>query len=696
MNGFSRRPPVHRVAAVVALVAAAGTISASSAFAAPRTAGAGAFHDSVGLVANDTYFDTPYVQWDTALQKARELGVHHLRLGVFSSDNAGWDARHAQDLQAAAAAGFGLDLVVSRRCAPDGTMPRCLARARSLPAGSLDGLEWPHEYDNTGDGNWVAHLREWGQELAFRARTDATLAAVPIIGPSLRYVGSPLLLGDQTRALDRSNIHPYTGGKSPTPSLIRAEVTRLRPVAGDKPVVATDVGFHTALGAAAPAQPGVDERTAAVYTLRTVLEHFDDGIQRTYLRELVDEANDPNMERVSYGLMHADFTPKPAYTALQRLLALAAQGSPPVVRELDHGVAGAGRDVRELVLDRADGTALVVLWRTASIWDRSAKRELTVRPDTVHVQIPAVRGVTITDPVTGAGPSAATITDDTVDVALGADPLVLTVTGGRRLGVVPGGDTPFTDSGTPSGDAVCRRTVPHITGLRVRPVAVAGGGRRWVATFRLTKPATVGATVDRQRRVGAGRTLRYRRLTTMRARRLGRGSRRLVLSGSMSPSRYRYRLVLTARDATGSRSGAGVRYWVRAGGRPRGLRTEVGPLVATRCKPVPWVSHLRVSQRRVQGALRWVATFRLARSARVGGFMGRQVRKGPVHRLRFRTVRTFRAQRMRPGSRRIVLGRDLQIVKYRYRLVLTAHDASGNKGVAGLRFKHGAGRTGRR
>ena len=51
---------------------------------------------------------------------------------------------------------------------------------------------------------------------------------------------------------------------------------------------------------------------------------------------------------------------------------------------------------------------------------------------------------------------------------------------------------------------------------------------------------------------------------------------------------------------------------------------------------------------------------------------------------------------MRPGSRRIVLGRDLQIVKYRYRLVLTAHDASGNKGVAGLRFKYGAGRTGRR
>ena len=229
MNGFSRRPPVRRVAAVVALVAAAGVVGAGPASAAPRTAGAGAFHDSVGLVANDTYFDTPYVHWSTALDKARELGVRHLRLGVFSSDDAGWDARHAADLQDAAAAGFGLELIVSRDCASDGTMPRCLARARSLPAGSVEGLEWPHEYDNRGDGNWVAHLSAWGHELAFRARGDARLAGVPIIGPSLRFVGSPLALGDQSAALDRVEPPPVhrrpephagpraRGGRAPAP-----------------------------------------------------------------------------------------------------------------------------------------------------------------------------------------------------------------------------------------------------------------------------------------------------------------------------------------------------------------------------------------------------------------------------------------------------------------------------------------------
>ena len=123
----------------------------------------------------------------------------------------------------------------------------------------------------------------------------------------------------------------------------------------------------------------------------------------------------------------------------------------------------------------------------------------------------------------------------------------------------------------------------------------------------------------------------------------------------MSASRFRYRVVLTARDRSGSKSGAGVRYGsgragrARAAGRGRSARRD--PLQAG-----PWISRLRVTQ----AGSRWVATFRLARKARVGGFMGRQLRAGPVHRLQFRTVKRFGARTMRPGSRRIVLGRDLQ------------------------------------
>ena len=336
----------------------------------------------------------------------------------------------------------------------------------------------------------------------------------------------------------------------------------------------------------------------------------------------------------------------------------------------------------------------MVLWRTASIWDRRAKREIAVKPDTVHVTIPAVRGVTVSDPVTGTGPAPAAITDDTVDLALGADPLVLTVTGGRRLGVVPDTDLPFEDDGTPAtgtgegGTAACYRTVPHITGLRV-----TRSGGRWVATFRLSKNARVGATIDRQRRVGAARTLRYGRLTALRSRTLRKGSRRIVLARGMAASRYRYRVVLTARDASGSRSGAGVRYWVRAGGRARGPAhrgraarrdpLQAGPVdqpAARDAARLPLGGDLPARAQRRRSAGSWVARSGWARSTGSSSAPSeRSARKA-----------------MRRGSRRIVLGTGLQIVKYRYRLVLTAHDASGNKGVAGLRFKYGAGRTTRR
>ena len=165
-----------------------------------------------------------------------------------------------------------------------------------------------------------------------------------------------------------------------------------------------------------------------------------------------------------------------------------------------------------------------------------------------------------------------------------------------------------------------------------------------VATFRLSKVAKVGATIDRQRRVGGpGPALRAPddgqvpdAAPGLAPPRPGKG---------MSASRFRYRVVLTARDRSGSKSGAGVRYWVRSGGNARGLRAEVGPLVATRCKPVPWISRLRVTQ----AGSRWVATSRLARKAKVGGFMGRQLRAGPVHRLQFRTVKRFGARTCGPG-----------------------------------------------
>jgi hypothetical protein len=90
-------------------------------------------------------------------------------------------------------------------------------------------------------------------------------------------------------------------------------------VSGSKPLVATEVGFHTALNTSEPgAQPPCDERTAAVYTLRTVLEQCKFGIRRSFLYELIDLWPDPAKAHAewNFGLLRNDMTPKPAFTAL--------------------------------------------------------------------------------------------------------------------------------------------------------------------------------------------------------------------------------------------------------------------------------------------------------------------------------------------------------------------------------------------
>jgi hypothetical protein len=119
------------------------------------------------------------------------------------------------------------------------------------------------------------------------------LRSIDVVGPSLVHPASRAQLGDQSDALDFGNVHPFTGATSPSPLRIFEEYLLAGRVSQTKPLIATEAGFHTATAATNDDQPAADERTAAVYTLRTVLEQYADGIRATYLYELLDERDDP-------------------------------------------------------------------------------------------------------------------------------------------------------------------------------------------------------------------------------------------------------------------------------------------------------------------------------------------------------------------------------------------------------------------
>ena len=83
-----------------------------------------------------------------------------------------------------------------------------------------------------------------------------------------------------------------------------------------KPLIVTETGYFTGV-----APQSIDELTHAKYVPRIFAEYFRHGISKTFVYEFVDEGTDGGMEN-SFGLVRADLTPKPAYTALQSMIGL--------------------------------------------------------------------------------------------------------------------------------------------------------------------------------------------------------------------------------------------------------------------------------------------------------------------------------------------------------------------------------------
>ena len=180
----------------------------------------------------------------------------------------------------------------------------------------------------------------------------------------------------------------------------------------------------------ATASPRSPRRRAAVYLLRTFLEHFISGVRRTYAYELLDESAEPALRKSEqhFGLLRHDFSPKPAYTALRNLLALMGpdQGRAARPRPVRLGLPGRASGVRHLVLQRADGTVLVALWRLDSVWDRTARRDVRVKARVVAVAAPGAASVRVSRPVAGTA-SGVPLRGGRVRVGVAGDPLVLEV-----------------------------------------------------------------------------------------------------------------------------------------------------------------------------------------------------------------------------------------------------------------------------
>jgi hypothetical protein len=115
-----------------------------------------------------------------------------------------------------------------------------------------------------------------------------------------------------------------------------------------EPVIATETGYQSGTG--------LSDAIIGRYELRTLFESVRLGVSRTYLYELIDDASG------NWGLLTSSFSPRPAYTAIQNVLALLKDVNFAQPGKLDYTLSGQTQNVHQVLLQKSDGTFYLALW----------------------------------------------------------------------------------------------------------------------------------------------------------------------------------------------------------------------------------------------------------------------------------------------------------------------------------------------
>lgn len=329
-----------------------------------ETLSAEALADSVGLNVHLGFADTAYTNHEAVLNGLEELGVRHFR-DAAAHDN----PVLASGLRDAAARGLRGTLITDPARDPG----QQVADSRELMGDRLEAIEGPNELDDGRRPDWVAALNDFMPRL--RSALAERAPGVPLLGPSFIDPGNRVDLPADLPG--RYNAHPYAGSDPPEPALdvaLRERAARFRERAAEF----TEAGYHNALAAAAYHTP-VSEQVAAIYLPRLLVTAFAGGARRTFLYELVDGKPDPGLTdpQQHFGLLRNDLTPKPAFGALAAFLQGLRRSPGAPASELPELAISPGGEagIEHVVLRRRDGSLVVALWRTVSVWDRETRRQ---------------------------------------------------------------------------------------------------------------------------------------------------------------------------------------------------------------------------------------------------------------------------------------------------------------------------------
>ena len=381
MPSFKRAARSAVAVGVLTWTSMAGAVPVATADPSLRAvAQSDAFVDAVGVDTHFNYTNSPYVsEWPALSEALVRSGIRHIRDG--GKPEPQYLARLAYLGQHGIKHGVGASI---RADAAE------IDAHISAYAPYVDYVEGPNEYDSQRnvDPDWAGRVAAFQKLLYETVRANPANAGIKVIGPPLERTELYSDLGVLDQYEDAGNLHTGTCDLNPGTSDPRRKIaythTMLRTSTVSKPIWTTEVGFGDDLTRGC----AVADDTIAKYIPRTLAEKWNAGEDRIYFYQYATMPTDKVFG--STGLMRADGSPKPQFTALVSLVHLLADpGAPFVPKPLDVALGGNTNDVHSTLLQRRNGSYELLLWLEVRSWDSARHEAIAVPPQSVTVSLPA-------------------------------------------------------------------------------------------------------------------------------------------------------------------------------------------------------------------------------------------------------------------------------------------------------------------
>ena len=248
---------------------------------------------------------------------------------------------------------------------------------------------------NWSEQNWPRSYRQFQQRLYEQVKADPELRHLPVVMGPMAHLDNLERVGDLSGSCDKGNEHPYPGvwgkpsqesggGTKDSVRSIDEVVAKVQQVCPGKKLWITETGY-TEKDGQPPNKLLVTRKAKAKYLPRIYANYYLQGqIEKTFLFELLAAVTTFPTE---YSIIDTSLQPTPAYYSIKNMTSLLGEATwdrktqswqyPDFeTSSLKYTLEGDNTDLKQLLLQKSDGTFYLLLWQEVYVYDGQQGKDI--------------------------------------------------------------------------------------------------------------------------------------------------------------------------------------------------------------------------------------------------------------------------------------------------------------------------------